>query len=69
MDVDALGQQAFRRGVRDRPADVGGQLPGLFERRRDAEVQHLALGRVRKLEVRRLQVVVEQTIRPPFHHG
>ena len=42
VHVDALGAEAFRRGVGHRAADVGREIARLLEHLRHAEVEHLA---------------------------
>ena len=67
VHVHALRSQALRRRVRDRAADVGRELARFLEHLRHAEVEHLALAARGNLDVRRLEIVVQQPVRALLH--
>jgi len=62
MHVDALGPEPLRRRVGDGAADVGCELAGFLEHLRHPEVEHFAFAGWFDLQMRRLQIVVQQPI-------
>jgi hypothetical protein len=59
--IHLVGYESLRRGIRDRSADVGAELPALLQRFCYAEVENLALAGSRDHQVRRLQVRMDDS--------